>query len=77
MIRTRDALPFRPVFTLRVGWKGQDTIACTAGYDYRVALAHRWLDESGRLARLTGWDPAAIRAAMVAQWNRAREKLPD
>jgi hypothetical protein len=74
---TTDTTPTRVQYLTRIGWKGQYTLACSAGFDYRHALTARWQAENATLAALTGWQPDAIRHAMVAQWQRTREHPSD
>jgi hypothetical protein len=74
---TSDVAPYRVEYRARIGWKGQYTLACSAGFDYRHAITARWQAENATLAALTGWRPEEIRKAMVDHWQRTREKPAD
>jgi hypothetical protein len=74
VLRPSPALAaFQTSYTTHIAWKGQYTLACAAGFDYRHALTARWQAENATLSALTGWRPADIRAAMVAHWQSTRE----
>ena len=67
----------RTVFQTQIAWKGQYTLACSAGFAYRHAVTARWQREAATLANLTGWQPADIRRAMVADWQEHKEPAGD
>jgi len=57
---TADRTNFQGRYVLRHDWKGTDS--CSAAEAYRRTLPERHENEAQRLASLTGWDVAQIRA---------------
>ena len=64
LLETKDRTNFQGRYILRHPWTGKT--ACDAGQKYREALPARFRQEAANLAKLTGWQPAAIEARMEA-----------
>jgi hypothetical protein len=71
---TPDTESYQARYVIQVAVKRRDVESCAAGRAYMHALRDRWRAENRSLAELTGWNPADIRQAMVAQWKATREQ---
>ncbi len=63
--KTQDRTNFQGRYVLRHPWKGERS-QCQAAAQYFASLPQRFEAEAQNLARLTGWDVAAIRDKMSA-----------
>jgi hypothetical protein len=74
LVETGDRQNFQGRYILRHPWTGSET--CPAALDYRAGLPARFEEEARTLARLTGWDIAAIRAEMAKAGTKPGETRP-